>query len=80
MKKIIFITNHEVPYRVEFFNELSKKCMLTVVYENRKNSTRNSKWSESVVSNKKYEVIYLSDKSKQRKISFKIFKYIFRKI
>lgn len=80
MKKILYVTNHEVPYRVEFFNQLSKKCILTVIYENKKNIVRNEKWSKSVEYNGQYKIIYLSEQSTPKKISFKVLKYIFREI
>lgn len=80
MKKILYITNHEVPYRVEFFNQLSKKCILTVIYENNGNNIRNEKWSKSVQNNSAYDIIYLSERRIQRKISLKILKYLFRAI
>lgn len=33
LKKVLFITNIPAPYRVVFFNELGKKCDLTVIFE-----------------------------------------------
>ena len=80
MKKILYVTNHEVPYRVEFFNKLSKKTNLTVIYESRKTNIRNRKWSESISNNGNYNIIYLSEKEKQKKYTIKIFKYLFRKV
>ena len=35
-KKILYISNIEVPYRVSFFNEFAKHCDLTVLYERKK--------------------------------------------
>ena len=32
-KKVLFMTNYPAPYRVDFFNELGKKCDLTVTFE-----------------------------------------------
>ena len=47
MKKVLYLTNIEVPYRVCFFNELAKHCDLTVLYERKKSSNRNNEWSKS---------------------------------
>ena len=49
MKKVLYLTNIEVPYRVRFFNELAKHCALTVLYERRKSSSRNKQWTQSAV-------------------------------
>ena len=56
MKKVLYLTNIESPYRVRFFNELAKHCDLTVLYEREKSSNRNEEWSKSEQSNyrKKY--------------------------
>ena len=32
-KKVLYISNIQVPYRVRFFNLLAEKCDLTVLYE-----------------------------------------------
>ena len=32
-KNVLFLTNIPAPYRVDFFNEMTKYCNLTVVYE-----------------------------------------------
>lgn len=47
MKKVLYISNIEVPYRVRFFNELEKYCNLTVLYESRGTESRNAKWAKS---------------------------------
>lgn len=46
-KKVLYLTNIEVPYRVRFFNELSRHCDLTVVYERRKSANRNEVWAKA---------------------------------
>lgn len=79
MKKVLYITNIEVPYRIEFFNQLSKKCDLTVLYERKKSSNREEKWTRSIKASFKKE--YLSGIKIRNEYSFdlKIFKYLFDK-
>lgn len=47
MKKVLYLTNYEVPYRVRFFNELAQFCDLTVLYESRSSGKRNKTWAHS---------------------------------
>lgn len=47
MKKVLYLTNIEVPYRVRFFNELAKYCDLTVLYERERSGNRNNDWAKS---------------------------------
>lgn len=61
MKKVLYLTNIEVPYRVRFFNELAKRCDLTVLYERRKSANRDSKWTNG--EKKNYRVTYLDGKN-----------------
>lgn len=56
MKTVLYLTNIEVPYRVKFFNELSKYCDLTVLYERKNSSNRNADWSKSIA--KSYKVLF----------------------
>lgn len=44
MKKVLFLTNIPVPYRLAFFNELGKKVDLTVTFERRTAKTRDNDW------------------------------------
>lgn len=57
MKKVLYITNIQVPYRVRFFNELSKKCALTVLYERSRAKNRDAEWSHSI--KEEYERYFL---------------------
>ena len=47
MKKVLYMTNIEVPYRVRFFNELAKYCDLTVLYEKHSSESRDITWAKS---------------------------------
>ena len=76
MKKVLYISNIEVPYRVQFFNELARHCELTVLYERRKSDNRDKKWAESVRSSYRSEYLDGLRFSKENALSFKIFKYI----
>ncbi len=42
--KILFISNIPSPYRIDFFNELGRRCELTVAFEGEKATDRDSKW------------------------------------
>lgn len=48
MKKVLYITDITVPYRTKFFDLLSKKCDLKVVYRTKQIGSRNSTWSHSI--------------------------------
>ena len=79
MKKVLYISNIETPYRTEFFNQFNKKCDLTVLYERKKSSNRNEKWTIS--KEKKYAIKYLNGLKVKKEYSFsiRIIKYIFSK-
>lgn len=57
MKKVLYISNIEVPYRTEFFNKLAEKTDLTVVYERKKSSNRDNTWAKSQKPNFKVEFL-----------------------
>lgn len=61
MKKVLYLTNIEVPYRVRFFNELAKHCELTVMYERWKSANRDNKWASA--EEKHYAVEYLDGRN-----------------
>ncbi len=42
--KVLWLTNIPSPYRVDFFNELGKKCELTVLFEKGYSSERDDAW------------------------------------
>lgn len=57
MKRVLYISNIEVPYRTRFFNELARYCDLTVLYERQQSSNRDKAWTQSEKS--RYAVKYL---------------------
>lgn len=44
--KLLFITNIPSPYRVDFFNELGKRCTLDVIFERSASDERDESWKE----------------------------------
>ena len=79
MKRVLYVSNIEVPYRNEFFNQLSQNCELTVLYERNKSKNRNEDWAKSVKAD--YNVLYLKGILIKNEFSFdlRILKYIFSK-
>ncbi len=55
--KILYLTNIPSPYRVDFFNELGKRCELTVIFESTASTERDINWRAE--SAKNYRAIYL---------------------
>lgn len=45
--KVLFTTNIPSPYRIDFFNELSNYCDLTVAIERKSATDRNREWTKS---------------------------------
>lgn len=79
MKKVLYLSNIEVPYRVSFFNELAKYCDLTVVYERESSANRDKTWTQSIEKN--YCVKYLNGIKigNENAFSLKVLKHIFSK-
>lgn len=76
-KKVLYISNIEVPYRTLFFNELAKKCDLTVLYERSNSSNRNKKWATSQSANFKVHFLDGINIKNEYSFSLKINKYLF---
>lgn len=76
MKKVLYITNISVPYRTRFFEELGKKCDLTVLFESERSSIRNDDWIK--FNNKNYKSEYLNSIASPQKhrFSFQILKHL----
>ena len=61
MKKVLWLTNIPSPYRVKFFNELGKKCELTVVCERISSDERDKSWGH--INKDNYNLTVLGGKS-----------------
>lgn len=74
--KVLFIANIPSPYRVHFFDELSKYCELTVIYELKRSTERSASWQKE--SENGYTIIHLDAKHVSTDTSFttKILKYL----
>lgn len=75
--KILFLTNIPSPYRVEFFSKLGKRVDLTVIYELKTASDRDSSWSV-IGTEITYKEIYLESTRviSDGGISTKVFSYL----
>lgn len=75
--RILYLTNISVPYRMKFFNELGKKCDLTVLIERDDASNRNVEWLSSV-ENQNFNLIYLKSIKigEESSLSFEVIKYL----
>lgn len=77
MKKVLYLSNIEVPYRVRFFNELAKHCDLTVLYERKVSSNRDDAWAKSEKKRCKNKYLEGIPVGQESSFSFKILKEIF---
>ena len=59
--KVLWLTNIPSPYRVKFFNELGKKCKLTVLFEKKSSSERDDSWKEFSANN--FTAVFLQGKN-----------------
>ena len=76
MTRVLFLTNCPSPYRVAFFNELSKYVDLTVLFELESIKNRDDKWkSDETIS---YNAIFLKSKRQTEEGAFcpEVKKYI----
>lgn len=78
MKKVLYLTNIESPYRVRFFNELAKHCDLTVLYEREKSSNRNEEWAKSEKSHYRKKYLNGINIKNESTFTFKILRELFR--
>lgn len=73
--KVLYITNLASPYRVDFFNELTKYCNLTVLFERKIANDRDDSWYK----NKFYfKSKFLNSKNlgNESSLSLEVIKYI----
>lgn len=76
MKKVLYVTNLPAPYKVDFFNLLSREVELTVVCEREIASNRDAGWESD--SKRNYEEIFLHGKNigMEASLSLEILKII----
>ena len=59
--RILFLANVPSPYRVAFFNTLSRSCRLTVLYQLHASAERDEKWTAAQEGD--YETVFLKGKA-----------------
>lgn len=74
--KVQYLTNIPAPYRMDFFSELSKYVDLTVIFERRSASDRDSRWQKDIQPS--FKTIFLDAKKigTDNSISFNVIKAI----
>lgn len=75
-QKVLIITNIPSPYRIDFFNELSKHIDLTVLFEKKKSDERDSRWCNKSNYNFKYFFLNGVRISTDTAFSIKVIKHI----
>lgn len=72
--RILFITNIPSPYRIDFYNELSRYVDLTVIFEARRATGIQFNWNDD---NIRFRAVFLTDGViKEKKINFSFIKYL----
>lgn len=61
MKKVLYTTNLPVPYKLDFFKELGKYVDLTVVFERKTASDRETKWLSCKING--FKAFFMKDKA-----------------
>lgn len=79
MKKVLYISNIEVPYRVRFLNELAKECDLTVLYERKRSANRDKNWAKSTEGLYRTKYLRGIKTGRENSFSFGILKEVFSK-
>ena len=78
MKKVLYISNIQVPYRARFFDLLAEECDLTVLYERSQAGSRDMTWAKSVTGKYKKEFLDGIKIGNESSFSLKILKYLMR--
>lgn len=77
MKKVLFITNIPVPYRIDFYNELGKQVDLTVIFEAKGAADQGIKFNYNLKNIKNFKAVFLKDGDIfEKRIDTGIFKYL----
>lgn len=58
--RVLYLTNYHNPYRDEFFEQLGRRCNLTVLFEQRADAARDASWFEGVEA-RSYQEVYLPE-------------------
>ena len=61
MPRVLFLANVPSPYRVAFFDEMSRLCQLTVLYQLHASAERDKKWTAPQQGS--YETVFLKGRS-----------------
>lgn len=74
--RVLFLTNIPSPYRIDFFNELSEYCELTVLFERSDAENRNKEWFNRGSFN--FKAVFLNGMKfgPDNAINFEVLKYL----
>lgn len=76
MKKVLYLSSIQDPYRTTFFNQLAEFCDLTVLYERMNSERRDGAWQSSVDMRYISKVIDTTGKESQFKIACRMAKCV----
>lgn len=78
MKKVLYISNVQVPYRSKFFDLLAEECELTVLYERSQAGSRDLTWAQSIKGKYKKEFLDGIKIGDESSFSLRIIKYLIK--